>query len=65
MSQPSTIAERLLAHAKLCRQIASECWNEEMAQKLEQLAQDCLRAAAQADPSVRPQDALDGDTASA
>lgn len=65
MSQSSTIAERLLAHAKLCRQIASQCWNEEMADKLEQLAQDCMRAAAEADPSLRLQDDLDGDTATA
>lgn len=39
------ITERLLAHARLCRQIAAASWNEEMARELEQLARDCKRAA--------------------
>ncbi len=39
------ITERLLAHARLCRQIAAASWNEEIARELEQLARDCKRAA--------------------
>jgi hypothetical protein len=39
------INERLRAHAGLCRRIASRCWNEDIAQELEQLAQLCLSAA--------------------
>ena len=49
MSNASKIAERLRAHAKLCRQIASVSWNEESAQELTRLAEECARAAAQAD----------------
>jgi uncharacterized membrane protein YccC len=45
MSQPSTISERLLAHARLCREIADATLNEETARKLERLAQDCIQAA--------------------
>jgi hypothetical protein len=45
MSQTSTITERLLAHARFCRQIASASWDEETARKLELLAQDCVRTA--------------------
>jgi hypothetical protein len=51
MSQSSKIAERLLAHARLCRQIASESWNECTAEKLEQLADECDRAAADMVPA--------------
>jgi hypothetical protein len=65
MSQPSAIAQRLLAHAKLCRQIAGECWDKEMARKLEQLAQDCLDAAGQLESAARTQDNVDSDTATA
>jgi hypothetical protein len=39
------ISERLLAHARICRQIAAVSWNEEIARELEQLAGDCKRAA--------------------
>lgn len=42
----SKIAERLLAHARLCRQIAEETWSEDVAQKLSRLADECARAAA-------------------
>ena len=41
----SKIAERLLAHARLCRQIAEQAWSEEVAQKLGRLADECTRAA--------------------
>ncbi len=41
----SKIAERLRAHARLCRQIARESWNEEMAVELTRLADQCLEAA--------------------
>ena len=50
MSQPSTIAERLLAHARLCREIADATLNEETAAELEQLAEDCVRAARDVEP---------------
>ena len=46
----SAIAQRLLAHARLCEQIARECWNEETAEKLRRMAQDCTLAAAQIAP---------------
>ncbi len=44
------IAERLLAHARLCEQIAHECLNEETAYQLRRMAQDCAQAAAQLAP---------------
>ncbi len=50
MSQPSTIAERLLAHARICREIADTTLNEETARKLEELAQDCIQAARDVEP---------------
>ncbi len=52
-SQPSSapnfsaIAERLLAHARLCEDVADECRNDEIADKLRGMAQDCARTAAQ------------------
>ena len=49
MSQPSTIAQRLLAHARICREIAATTLNEETASKLERLANDCIEAARDAD----------------
>jgi hypothetical protein len=52
------IAERLLAHARLCRQIAEETSSEEVAAKLSELADKCARAAADIDPEPedhRPQ----------
>jgi hypothetical protein len=39
------VAQRLLKHAKLCREIAARSWNEDSARKLEELAQTCVRAA--------------------
>jgi 6,7-dimethyl-8-ribityllumazine synthase len=62
MSLPSTIAERLLAHARLCREIARASWNEEIAQRLERLAQDCIRAAGNTEPNPRALDGFDGVT---
>jgi hypothetical protein len=59
MSKPSNISLRLLAHARLCREIARASWNEDMAQKLEWLAEDCLRAAKHADAGLPPQTAFD------
>ena len=41
----TVIAERLLAHARLCEQIARECWNEDTAEKLRRMARDCTLAA--------------------
>jgi hypothetical protein len=52
MSQPSQIVERLLVHAELCQRLASECWNEELAEKLMRLARaafDAARLASQAE----------------
>ena len=49
MSRPSTISERLLAHARLCREIANATLNEETASKLERLANDCIEAAREAE----------------
>jgi hypothetical protein len=43
----SKIAERLLAHARLCRQIAEATWSEDVAQKLGLMADECTRAAAE------------------
>jgi hypothetical protein len=48
------IAERLLAHARLCEQIARECQNVETAVKLRRMAQDCAQAAAQLAPPGEP-----------
>lgn len=42
----SRIAERLLAHARLCRQIAAASQSDEMAQALGRLADECTQAAA-------------------
>lgn len=45
----SKVAERLRAHARLCRQIAEQTWSEEIGQKFRRIADDCTRAATQAD----------------
>ena len=39
-------AERLLAHARLCEQVAQDCRNEAMAAELRRMARDCAEAAA-------------------
>lgn len=46
VSNAVKVAERLLAHAKLCRHIAEQSWNEETARKLDALAEECTQAAA-------------------
>jgi len=49
------IAERLLAYARLCRQIAEATASKELAQKFARLADECARLAAEIDPDdVRP-----------
>lgn len=45
MSNRSKMAERLLAHATMCQDAASLCWNEDIAFELEKLAEDCRHAA--------------------
>ena len=52
MSPSSQLAERLLAHALLCRQIARQSWHEETAAELEKLAAQCVLAAAKAPPTA-------------
>jgi len=47
MPKVTAIAERLLAHARLCEQIARGCWNEDTAETLRRMARDCSLAAAQ------------------
>jgi hypothetical protein len=49
-AKTAAIAERLLAHARLCEQIACECWNEDTAEKLRRMARDCTLAAGQIAP---------------
>ncbi len=44
------IAERLLACARLCRQIAEATENKDMAQDFGRLADDCTRMAVEIDP---------------
>jgi hypothetical protein len=46
------MAERLLAHASMCKQAASLSWDEAIAVELEKLADDCRRAAAAYDPEL-------------
>jgi hypothetical protein len=46
------MAERLLAHASMCKQAASLSWDEAIAVELEKLADDCRRAAAACDPEL-------------
>ena len=48
VTSPNKIADRLLAHARLCRQIALQSAHESTRIELEQMAQECDRAAAQA-----------------
>lgn len=44
----SKVAERLLAHAQLCRQMAAAATNEALGEKLLKMANDCMAAAADA-----------------
>jgi hypothetical protein len=43
------MAQRLLAHAKLCREIAARSRNEDSARMLEELAEACILAAGSID----------------
>ena len=52
MSEGSKIAQRLLAHAAMCQEAASQCWNETVAFELEKLADDCRQAAAACEPEL-------------
>lgn len=52
-SSSSAVAERLRAHARLCHHIAEQSWSEEAAGRLTRLADECERAAAEADPASR------------
>lgn len=45
-AKASAIAERLLAHAKLCDEIARECGSKGTAVKLQRMARDCAQTAA-------------------
>jgi hypothetical protein len=58
MLPPSKLAERLLAHARLCRQIARQSWSEETAAALEKLAAECDLAARNAAPVPPPNETL-------
>ena len=49
VANSSKIAERLRAHARLCRQIAEQSWSEEVAGRLARLADECSRAAVDAE----------------
>jgi hypothetical protein len=51
MPNSAKVVERLLAHARLCREIAALSWNEASAQQLEELAVACVLAA---DLTVEP-----------
>lgn len=51
MSQPSTMAERLLAHARICQEIANTTLNAKTARELELLAEDCIQAARDSEPA--------------
>jgi len=42
---PNYVAERLRAHARLCRHIAEEIWSEQKAVELLRMADECTRAA--------------------
>jgi hypothetical protein len=46
-TQYSKIAERLLTHAKLCRRIAASGNDDGIACKLLEMAEECVRAAAE------------------
>jgi len=46
------IADRLRAHAQLCRQIARATWSETTAIELTRLADQCVEAADNIEPAV-------------
>lgn len=45
MPNSAKVVQHLLAHARLCREIAARSWDKTSAQKLEELAAACVRAA--------------------
>jgi uncharacterized protein (DUF433 family) len=45
MPELPKMAERLLAHAKLCQEVASECSDNELAADFNKLALECIEAA--------------------
>jgi hypothetical protein len=47
------MVERLLAHARICREIANITLNQQTARGLELLAEDCVQAARDAEPAPR------------
>ena len=47
------MVERLLAHARICREIANTTLNQQTARELELLAEDCVQAARDAEPAPR------------
>jgi hypothetical protein len=55
MSKQPKMAERLLAHARMCREVADECGNKELAADFNKLALECIQAAAacKEQPSLR------------
>jgi hypothetical protein len=53
MSEPPKMAERLLAHEKLCKEVASECWDNELAADFNKLALECIEAEAATEPPER------------
>jgi hypothetical protein len=49
------VVQRLLAHARLCREIAALSWNETDARKLEEMAAECVRwATGESSPAGSP-----------
>lgn len=54
MSTATRLAERLMAHARLCQHIAEQSWNEDVACKLKNLADECVRAAAELSAADMP-----------
>lgn len=45
MPNSAKVVQHLLAHARLCRDIAARSWDKTSAQKLEELAAACIKAA--------------------
>ena len=45
MSEPLKMTECLLAHAKLCQEVASECCDNKLAADFNKLALECIAAA--------------------
>ena len=55
MSKQLKMVERLLAHARMCREVADGCGNKELAADFNKLALECIQAAAvcKEQPSLR------------